>query len=164
VRIALVGYMGSGKSTMGRLLAKQMNIPFIDLDERIELVEGTSVADIFITKGEAYFRALESAMLTEILVREKSYVLATGGGTPCFFQQMQLLNERCVTVYLRCSSSVLQARLIDSSQSRPVLSNLSHGISEHLMEREKIYSQAQIIVNGELPILGLSQYIQRLLI
>ena len=156
--------MGSGKSTMGRLLAEQMKIPFIDLDERIELVEGTSVADIFTTKGEAYFRKLESAMLTEILDREKSYVLATGGGTPCFFEQMQLLNERCMTIYLRCSSSVLQVRLTDSSQSRPVLSNLSDGISEHLMEREKIYSKAQIIVNGELPILELSQYIQMLLI
>ncbi len=161
MRIALIGYMGSGKSTVGRLLAEQMNLPFIDLDKLIESHEQMSVADIFRKRDEAYFRQLESKMLKEILNLENDFVLATGGGTPCFFDHMNLLNERSVTVYLRCSSEVIESRLKETYEDRPILSTLTAGVGQHMKERANTYDQARIIVNGELPAHELSVYIQR---
>jgi shikimate kinase len=160
LRIALIGYMGSGKTTVGRLLAAQMNLPFIDLDQRIELQEGMSITDIFRNKGEAHFRKIESELLIEILNTEEKFVLATGGGTPCFFDQIDLLNEQCTTVYLQCAFSEIERRLAESPNNRPMLSNLSVSIHDHLRERIKTYYQAKIIVDGELPATSLSQYIQ----
>ena len=160
MRIALVGYMGSGKSTVGRLLAEQMNLPFIDLDNRIESHEQMSIADVFRKKGEPYFRKLESELLKEILNLEDEFILATGGGTPCFFNHMDLLNERSTTVYLRCSSPVIEARLTDSHEDRPLFSTQPGSVERHMKERTNTYDQARIIVNGELPPPELSVYIQ----
>jgi shikimate kinase len=160
LRIALIGYMGSGKTTVGRLLAGQMNLPFIDLDECIELQENISITEIFQNKGEAYFRKIESEILQRILNSEEKFVLATGGGTPCFFDQIDLLNKHCTTVYLQCTSAAIEKRLAQSPDNRPLLSNLSVTIHQHLNERLETYVQAKIIVNGELSPLKLSQYIQ----
>ena len=92
MRIALVGYMGSGKSTVGKLLSERMSIPFIDLDKVIETREGKTIAALFGEKGETYFRQLESNALIEILSQNTPFILATGGGTPCFLDHMHLLN------------------------------------------------------------------------
>ena len=83
MRIALVGYMGSGKTTVGKLLAHTLGFRFVDLDEWIERSEGCSIRELFETKGEAYFRLCESRALQEQLITDDSVVLATGGGTPC---------------------------------------------------------------------------------
>jgi shikimate kinase len=152
--------MGSGKSTVGRLLAEHMQLPFIDLDERIETRDSMAIPDIFKMKGETYFRRRESDILMELLDSEDRFVLATGGGTPCFFDHMTLLNERCVTVYLECPPEVIENRLKASLVERPVLSNLGGKLHQHLLERTTIYGQAHIIVKGELPPIELSEYIR----
>jgi shikimate kinase len=162
MRIALIGYMGSGKSTVGRLLSEQLNIPFIDLDERIESQTGMTITEIFQRQGEASFRELEKDTLTEILKSQSLFVLATGGGTPCFFNQIDLLNEYCETIYLRCSVEVIQMRLNEPQTSRPLLPRLTDNLADHMKTRESTYSQARHIVNGELPQWELSEYIRTL--
>jgi len=152
--------MGSGKTTVGQLLATDLHIPFIDLDECIELLEEMSITEIFNQHGEAYFRKLEYELLNQIMNSEAEFVIATGGGTPCFFNQIEILNERCITIYMECKPSVLEKRLAESSQTRPILSTLPGGIQQHLNERVPIYKRAQIIVNGELPAQELSRYIK----
>ena len=151
MRIALVGYMGSGKSTVGKLLSERMSIPFIDLDEVIEKREGKTIAALFEEKGEAHFRQLESDTLREILTQNTPFILATGGGTPCFLDHMRQLNERCHTVYLRCSVPIIQMRIAHAAETRPLFSQHIGEIEKHLLEREMTYSQAHFIVNGELP-------------
>ena len=151
MRIALVGYMGSGKSTIAKLLSERMSIPFIDLDELIEKREGKTIAALFSEKGEAYFRQLESDALREILAQNRPFILATGGGTPCFLDHMRQLNERCHTVYLRCSAQMIQMRIAHTAETRPLLYQNIGEIEKHLLEREMTYSQAHFIVSGELP-------------
>ena len=143
--------MGSGKSTIAKLLSERMSIPFIDLDELIEKREGKTIAALFSEKGEAYFRQLESDALREILAQNSPFILATGGGTPCFLDHMRQLNERCHTVYLRCSAQMIQMRIAHAAETRPLLSQQIGEIEKHLLEREMTYSQAHFIVSGELP-------------
>lgn len=143
--------MGSGKSTVGKLLSERMSIPFIDLDKVIETREGKTIAALFGEKGETYFRQLESNALMEILSQNTPFILATGGGTPCFLDHMRRLNEHCHTVYLRCSAHIIQMRIAHSAETRPLLSQQLEGIEKHMHEREMTYSQAHFIVNGELP-------------
>ncbi len=159
--IALVGYMGSGKTTVGQLLANRLNIPCIDLDSEIEKREGKLISEIFRTQGESEFRRIESAVLQNILDEFATGIIATGGGTPCFFNQMQELNERCVTVYLECSANTLAARLSTSTQNRPMLS-LIHDIDTHLQDRLPCYLSAHHIVSGEMAIEDLLVRIERI--
>lgn len=159
MRIALIGYMGSGKSTLGKLLSERMNIPFMDLDTIIETREQQTIAEIFQNRGEEYFRQLESTALKEVLEMKTSYILATGGGTPCFFDQMSMLNKSCSTVYLQCSAQELEKRIAGTSGVRPLLLHQTGGIEQHLRNRENTYSQAHLIVNGELPPIELSIFI-----
>jgi shikimate kinase len=147
--IFLIGYMGSGKSTIGLELASLIEYPFFDMDQMIETQEGLTVAEIFRKKGEKAFRLLEHDTLTSLL-SEKKAVIAVGGGTPCFFNQMETMNRAGVTIYLKVDVEILYGRLKDNTDSRPLIKNFSCGdlkefISNHLEEREVYYQKASIV-------------------
>lgn len=144
--IILVGFMGSGKTTFGKELAAKLNYQFLDTDKELEDLVGMSVNEIFKKKGEIYFRRLERQLIEKIAVQKT--VIATGGGMPCFFDNMDYLNRIGVTVYLRYSAEQLFERLKEDGGSRPLLNNKSSDelfdyIESLLNEREKFYLKAQ---------------------
>ncbi len=152
-RIYLIGYMGSGKSTVGRRLASRLGCPFIDLDACIEQREGKTVAEIFATHGEEYFREKERDCLREVSENTGNAVISVGGGTPCFFDNMDYMNARGVTVYLKLSPAALLSRLRPGLAKRPLLAGkneqeLLEYIGENLAKRECYYSRAQITADG----------------
>lgn len=149
MRIALVGYMGSGKTSLGQQLAKKIDIPFIDLDQWIEESEGLKITELFATKGEDYFRVKESEALRQVLQNHPSLILATGGGTPCYFDNMNTLNESCKTVYLQCSPKKLLERILSDTNIRPLISSANFDLIDHLLRREPQYLQSQHILNGD---------------
>jgi len=154
-RIFLIGYMGSGKTTVGQLLATQLGYSFIDMDNHIEGKLFKSVSQIFAELGEDQFRLLEKQCLHEVAEFDQ-VVISTGGGVPCFFDNMKYMNKQGVTVYLKLSSADLAERLEQShANKRPLLANrkgeeLLHFISEELAKREPFYSQAAFSVSGEI--------------
>ncbi len=150
--IFLIGYMGSGKTTAGKKLAKLFNYGFADLDEHIEKRSGRRIADIFAVDGEEEFRQLERTYL-EKLCKLENYVIATGGGTPCFAKNLQLMKQSGKVVYLKMPVSALTKRLSQSGNERPLLKNtgnksLEKYIEEHVSQREKYYAQADVTVNA----------------
>lgn len=147
--IFLIGFMGSGKSTLGKELADMMDYPFIDMDDVLQQQEGMTIPDMFSGPGEAFFREKEHELLLSLLGGVQA-IVATGGGTPCFFDHMKLMNKAGVTVYIKVSEEVLYERLKDETGSRPLLKGsgpvgLKGFISSHLSEREKYYNQAKIV-------------------
>lgn len=150
--IFLIGFMGSGKTTIGKKLAKKLKFEFIDLDSLIEQNEQSTVAEIFESKGEAYFREAEHKTLIELCSKSRT-VISCGGGTPCFFDAIGLMNKVGVTVYLKLSAEAIYSRLHLAKSKRPLLKNM-HGddlknfINLKLEEREPYYSKAQIISNA----------------
>jgi shikimate kinase len=154
-RIFLIGYMGSGKTTVGQLLATQLGYGFIDMDNHIEGKLFKSISQIFTELGEDQFRLLEKQCLHEVAEFDH-VVISTGGGVPCFFDNMEYMNKQGITVYLKLSSADLAERLEQShANKRPLLANrkgeeLLHFISEELAKREPFYSQAAFSVSGEI--------------
>ncbi len=145
--VFLIGYMGCGKSTLGRALAVATGVEFIDLDHYIEGRFHATIAELFAQRGEAGFRQLESAMLDEVCGFE-DVVIACGGGTPCFFDNMERMNACGVTVWLTTPISRLYERLQRNRSKRPILANKSDEelmafIQEALRAREPYYSKAQ---------------------
>ena len=141
--------MGTGKTTVGKLLAKKLRQSFIDVDEFIENRYRKTIAAIFEEKGEAGFREIERRALQEISSFEK-VVVSTGGGLPCFFDNMDLLNQTGITVYLRASVDELFDRLIIDMQKRPLIKGKSKDelhdfIETNLKKRELFYNQARFI-------------------
>lgn len=146
--------MGSGKTTVGRVLAEKLKLEFIDLDKRIEKSFGRSIPEIFFHHGEQAFRVHERECLHHLLNEESDSVIATGGGTPCFFDSMDLMKAAGKTIYLKCAPEVLFERLKGSSSRRPLLSRLSdteklNYIAKHIHERSKFYESAEWIINGD---------------
>ena len=146
-RIFLVGFMGSGKSTVGRNLAEKINWDFVDLDEVIEKREGLTISQIFEEKGEEYFRNKEALYLRELSQKEK-VVVATGGGAPCFSDNMSWMNEHGLTIYLKADAELLLERLKAETISRPLLkgkseAELRYFIKAKMQDREPFYSQAK---------------------
>lgn len=146
--------MGSGKTTFGKIIAKKSNYNFIDMDEWIEHHEKKSVSLIFAEQGQDYFRKLEKQYLNELLHCENT-IIATGGGVPCFYDNMELMNKHGVTVYLKFTPEQLKMRLeACDPNTRPLLKQrqgdeLLQYISETLAERESFYSKAQFILSGQ---------------
>ena len=124
IRIFLTGYMGAGKTTLGKAFASEMNVPFIDLDWYIEERFHKSIRELFTERGEASFRELERNMLHEVGEFE-DVVVSTGGGTPCFFDNMDYMNACGDTVFLQVEPEVLFHRLKVAKQQRPLLANKS---------------------------------------
>lgn len=149
VRIYLIGYMGAGKTTVGKKLAKSFDIGFIDLDKFIESKYHKTVPEIFAEWGESEFRLIEQKSLKEVSEIE-NVVISTGGGAPCFFDNIGLMNRTGITVYIHAEPEELAARLRASKTVRPMVSGksgeeLTPFIASHLLEREKFYKQAQIV-------------------
>jgi shikimate kinase len=120
MRIYLIGYMGSGKSTVGKGLAKKLNLQFIDLDNYIEERNFKTIPEIFASVGEVGFRKIEQHALKEIAEFE-NVVVATGGGAPCFFDNMELIKRTGVSVYLNGTPRILAERLLNSKTERPLM-------------------------------------------
>lgn len=153
MKLFLLGFMGSGKSTAGRRLAKKINFSFLDLDEHIEKDYGKSVAEIFETQGEVTFRELEQQYLKSILDR-KNTVIALGGGTPCYHNNMELINSNGISLYFKMSIDSLTHRLLNARVPRPLIqgkseSDLKTFIGELLLEREIFYHQANYIIKAK---------------
>lgn len=152
-RIFLIGYMGSGKTTIGKQLAARLDFSFVDMDLHIEEREFKSISKIFEEKGEEEFRLLERKCLHEVAEFENA-VISTGGGAPCFFDNMEYMNHRGLTVYLRYTAAELATRLeLTHAATRPLLANrkgkeLEEFISQGLKVREPFYSQARFAVKG----------------
>ncbi len=151
MRIALIGYMGSGKSTVGKALAQELGVPFTDLDEYIESSLGRSIPEVF-EQGEIFFRMQEHRLLKQWLEESEEGVLALGGGTPCYAGNMELLLSRVDAVcYLKASVPELAGRLRSGQEKRPLIAHLPPGelpefIGKHLFERAPFYEQATYVV------------------
>ncbi len=151
-RIFLIGFMGSGKSTLGRKLAKLLGYELIDLDKLIELEVGMSILDYFEQYGEGAFRRLERDLLQNIN-HPKKVVFATGGGTPCYFDTMDWMNKNGITIYIALKVPVLANRLRNAKIDRPLIKNMQEGeltefLTKNLAEREVFYNKAKFIVSG----------------
>lgn len=149
--IFLIGFMGSGKTTLGRPLAARLGYRFVDLDRAIEEGEGMTIGEIFSVRGESYFRSLERVYLQEVIARGGDAVVSTGGGTPCFGENMALMNRSGVTVYLKLSPERLTDRLLTARTQRPLVAGKSPEellvyITETLAGREVYYGQANVVV------------------
>lgn len=154
MKIVLIGYMGSGKSSVGRILSSKLNLTFKDLDDEIQKEEAMSIPEIFSKKGEIYFRKAESKVLKQLLSLNEDFVLATGGGTPCYANSLsEMLNAKeTMTVYLKTPLPVLCDRLIAEKGKRPLLAHLNtkneimEFVGIHLFERSHYYNQAGLVV------------------
>jgi shikimate kinase len=164
-KIFLTGYMGSGKSSTGKLLASQLDYNFIDLDKFIEKEFKMTIPEIFSSKGEKEFRAMEHNCLKKVVEKENT-VVACGGGTPCYYGNMELMNNNGTTVYLKMSVDTLVNRLLHAKDKRPLILNktekeLKEFVNRQLEKREDIYHKAQYIVKAkELNVQELADFIK----
>lgn len=156
MKIYLIGMPGSGKSTIGRPLAERLSIPFFDLDSIIEQEEGMAVRDIFATKGENYFRELERHWLEKTSDSYADFVLSTGGGTPCFFENMKFMKENGEVIYLETDISTLAERLQkEGLKLRPLLKEYTttESLKTYLMKtyskRNIFFEKADFLINSK---------------
>jgi shikimate kinase len=145
--------MGSGKTTLGRKLANKLDYDFIDLDELIEEQENLSISEIFSKQGEDSFRKTESRILNETITTQTNIVLSVGGGTPCYFNNMELINKQATSIYLKYNEGMLFSRLKSAKSERPLLvgksdDELKDFIHKTLAVREKFYQLSNIVVEG----------------
>jgi len=153
MKVFLIGYMGCGKSRMGRTLSSMLDVPFIDLDKYIEEKFFKTVPQIFAEEGEAEFRKKEQAALKEVAEFDP-VIVATGGGAPCFFDNMELMNQAGLCVFLDVDSHELAKRLIQSKNERPLIKGKSseelvHFIDEMMQVRRPFYEKAGCILKGK---------------
>ena len=152
MRIFLIGFMGCGKTTLGKKLAQKMDYSFTDLDHELEKKAGMSVSDYFSAKGEEAFRLLEKETLNNFDY-PTNCVISTGGGTPCFFDNMEFMNRNGITIYLEMPPVALAKRLEYSKHKRPLIANKDEKemvafIKEKLEERNPFYKRSFLTVNG----------------
>nr|WP_122121273.1 shikimate kinase [Alistipes megaguti] len=148
----LVGYMGCGKSTLGRRLARRLGVPFLDTDTLIEAREGASVSDLFRYEGEAHFREVERAVLEEAIAGNESAVVSTGGGLPVWRDNMERMNAAGRTIYLRRSAENIAGRLSPyGRRKRPRLQGLNDEelvafMTRDMAERDPFYGRATLVI------------------
>jgi len=168
-KIYMIGFMGSGKSTAGRKLAQYLNWSFVDLDEMIEKKAGMKISEIFSQKGEESFRLFESEALSETGSASHT-VIATGGGAPCFGNNMDFMQAHGLTIYLKLTPGKLKERVARSNDRRPLLQgissdNLEKYISGKLSEREKWYLSAKLIIDcNKTSFHGLCSMVKKLIV
>ena len=153
MRIFLIGFMGCGKTTLGKKLAKHLNYNFIDLDSYIEKTTNKTITEIFENKGEKKFRIVEKESLMEVCKKDH-LVIATGGGTPCFFDNMQKMLDSGKAIYLKMEIEDLLERLETEKSQRPLIENksakeLENFIRNKLSEREYFYKKSNYILQGK---------------
>ena len=151
MKLVLLGYMGCGKSAISKTICEQLNYLRIDLDDYMEEKESKTIAEIFSTQGEIYFRKLETNCLKELLNSEDNFVLSLGGGTPCFGNNMELINQKSTSIYLSASIRVLTQRLLPEKNKRPLIARIKNEelqtfIGKHLFKRRAFYLQAKITI------------------
>lgn len=151
--IFLLGYMGSGKTTIGKIIAESLNIQFFDLDNLIEKKIQQTIPEIFTNFGEKQFREIERNLLNEV-ISFKDCIISTGGGTPCFFDNIEKMNEKGITIFLDVSIDELTHRLYYKGNKRPLLQGktkeqLHNFIVKTLAEREQFYLQAKIRISAD---------------
>jgi len=154
MKIFLIGFMGSGKSHWGRELSRKLSIPFFDLDEKIEEHTGKSIPQIFSEKGEEYFRLLEKEALYLLTESHESFVMATGGGTPCFYNNIDYLKKAGTVVWFNSSIDRLYLRLIKEKDKRPLIRDIADDqlksfIVKKFSNRKIFYQQAHVIINED---------------
>jgi len=155
MKIVLCGYMGSGKSKVGRLLANKLSLKNLDLDQVIEKNEKMSVSEIFSKKSEIFFRKKENEVLKTLLSGTESFILALGGGTPCYANNLELLKENkdVILIYLKVDVNTLTQRLYKEKEKRPLVQSqkskkdLNDFIRKHLFERQFYYMQSDLILD-----------------
>ena len=161
-RIYLIGFMGSGKSTLGKRLKSELEWDFIDLDDYFEERYHVTIKQYFADYGEQAFRDAEKKMLEEVSQINR-IIIATGGGTPCFFDNMQRMNETGLTIYIKLSVDTLAGRLSGARQVRPLVADktgdeLQQYIQDKLQERIPYYEQAKVIADGD--VLGVEGFVR----
>jgi shikimate kinase len=155
MKIYLIGYMGSGKSTLGKGLADALGISWLDLDTEIETRYKISIPDFFSKYGETAFRDVEHKVLNDIALIP-DLVVSTGGGVPCFHNNMELMNQTGLTIYLEATPALILTRIGPYAWKRPLFQKMDgtdtlEKITEHLKSREEYYQQAQIKVDAAIP-------------
>lgn len=156
-KVVLIGYMGSGKSVISKKIEFLTGISAVELDELIEKKCEMSIEEIFQKKGELFFRKQEHQLFKELLYVDGAMIISTGGGTPCYFNNHELLrDENVISIYLRASIDTLFKRLILEKQKRPLIANLDDSeikefIAKHLFDRSFYYNQAShtIAIDGK---------------
>lgn len=157
MNVILIGYMASGKSSVGKILAEKLKYGFIDLDDYIETKEQSTIKDIFKTKGEIYFRKLEANYLKEILDQDDKVVLSLGGGTPCYGSNMEFIlgKKNAKSIYFKTGIPTLVERLKSEKAQRPLIAHidtddmLTEFIGKHLFERAPYYNLAEITITTD---------------
>lgn len=157
MNVILIGYMASGKSSVGKILAEKLKFGFIDLDDYIEAKEQDSIKNIFKKKGEIYFRKLETNYLNEVLGKQDNVVLSLGGGTPCYGNNMDYIkrDENAKSIYFKTSIPTLVDRLKTEKAQRPLIAHIESDemlvefIGKHLFERSQFYNLAEITVTTD---------------
>lgn len=154
MKIFLIGFMGSGKTHWGQLLANKLQLPFYDLDTIVTEKEGKTISDIFAEKGEEYFRYKEKESLEELVTEREQFILSSGGGTPCFFNNIEFMKKNGKVVWLNTSVDILKQRLIKERKARPMISDVGEKelrsyIIRKLGERKMYYEQADLMVHEE---------------
>jgi shikimate kinase len=155
MNIVLIGFMGSGKSTAGKMIAQDLGMSFYDLDQLIEVRAGKSIPEIFEQDGENKFREIERATLQEVLNGDLQ-VISSGGGTPCHADNIKEMNDKSVTVYLSLKPEKIFHRLRNHTRNRPLLmgksdEELMDYIKITLEKREFYYNQASVIMDADCP-------------
>lgn len=165
MKIYLIGFMGSGKTYWGRQLSEKLGIPFFDLDEEVVRAEKKSINEIFASYGEEYFRLKEKGMLQDITERNQTFVLACGGGSPCYFNNIDYMNQSGTTVWINTPLPALFDRLLKERDQRPLLKNLSDEqmkafIIRKFADRKIYYEQAQVLIDED--DISLDHFIERI--
>ena len=157
MNVFLIGYMGSGKSSVGKKLSEILHYDYLDLDDYIQENENKTIAEIFKNKGEIYFRKIESNCLLEIETKKSNTIISLGGGTPCYGKNMEVIknSKNSKSIYLKASIVNLANRLLLEKDKRPLISHindievLKEFIGKHLFERSPYYNQSDIVINTD---------------
>ncbi|MFL5738864.1 MAG: shikimate kinase [Flavisolibacter sp.] len=154
MKIFLIGFMGSGKTHWGKLLSEKLRMPLVDLDDKITEHTGVPIPEIFEKQGEEYFRLLEKDLLHLFSENHESFIMATGGGTPCFYNNIDYLKKQGIVVWLNTSTESLYQRLVKEKDKRPLIKNIADAelksyIIKKYSSRKIFYQQANVILPEE---------------
>lgn len=153
--VFLCGMMGSGKTSLGKKLASKLYWDFIDLDQKIEEIEQKTVSEIFSELGEDYFRNLETKVLNDIINNHQKTIISLGGGTPCYNNNIKLINDNGLSIFINVDANKISNRLLNAKKNRPLIAKLDSYIKikeyivSKLKEREPFYYQCKIILEGK---------------
>lgn len=154
MKIFIIGYMAAGKTTFGKALAEKLNTTFIDLDQYIEEKSGSSISTLFATKGESAFREIENEMLKKAVEETPDAVIACGGGTPCYHDNMEFMNKTGLTIFIETSTPVLISRLQLQNAQRPIVAGKTNDeiretVLTQLCDRLPYYMEAKLKWHGD---------------